>query len=62
MVGVVTVGTLRSNGGVIWIQMVSKYCEVKRLRDGMKDVQNNDRYDFDEVFDQLGNRYQHSQG
>ena len=30
--------------------------------DGGKNVQNNDRYDFDEVFDQLGNRYQHSQG
>lgn len=27
---------------------------------GLKDVQNNDRYDFDEVFDELENRYQRS--
>lgn len=25
---------------------------------GLKDVQNNDLYDFDEVFDELENRYQ----
>ncbi|WP_156913281.1 hypothetical protein [Acetobacterium malicum] len=28
---------------------------------GLKDVQNNDRYDFDEVFDELKNRYQRSE-
>ncbi len=27
---------------------------------GLKDVQNNDRYDFDEVFDELEYRYQRS--
>jgi hypothetical protein len=49
LVGVVDAVDLHSNGGIIWIQMVSKYCEAKRLMDGWKNVQNNDRYDFDEV-------------
>ena len=30
------------------------------VNDGLKDVQNNDLYDFDEVFDELENRYQRS--
>lgn len=29
---------------------------------GLKDVQNNDLYDIDEVFDELENRYQGSDG
>ncbi|WP_373482566.1 hypothetical protein [Acetobacterium sp.] len=28
---------------------------------GLKDVQNNDRYGFNEVFDELENRYQRSE-
>ena len=28
------------------------------VNEGLKDVQNNDLYDFDEVFDELESRYQ----
>ena len=29
--GVIAAGAFRSNGGTIWIQMVSKYCKAKKL-------------------------------
>lgn len=50
MAGVITAGAFRGNGGTIWIQMVSKYCEAQKLKDDGKNVRNKDRYDFDEVF------------